>query len=248
MGLAFDNFDEMTNTLSGTDTLHDTMGIMYQNIPKASEEARPVEANTELPSIVLSSRKDRKRSLETEDVLLVPYRKKTKMTVFSYRNTDVFNLPNVNAEAKNLDLVWMMSHALDVGKIPMWVGFNASRYQDNLPKQEVRYMPNLRQPITSLDVIQETLITAQRCAKECEQQFEKPRFNNVFVMPGLFHIEMAFFKAVGKIISDSGGPDMLTDTDVLAPGSLNGFLSGKHFNCCKQLHPMLALAFDSSIS
>ena len=33
MGLAFDNFDEMTQTLAGADTLHDTMGIIYQNVP-----------------------------------------------------------------------------------------------------------------------------------------------------------------------------------------------------------------------
>lgn len=78
MGLVFDNFDEMTNTLSGVDTVHDPMGITYQNIPKASEEAQPVKANTELTSIVPSRRKDRKRSLETEDVLLVSYRKNQK--------------------------------------------------------------------------------------------------------------------------------------------------------------------------
>ena len=32
MGLAFDNYDELTATLSGGETLHDTMGILYQNI------------------------------------------------------------------------------------------------------------------------------------------------------------------------------------------------------------------------
>ena len=163
-----------------------------------------------------------------------------------------------------MDLLWMMSHAFDdTDRTPMWIGFNAIGYQDHLPKQEVRYMPNLRHPITSLDVIHETLVTAQKCALECEQQYavvsydlnaakpamqiqvaEIPKFDNVFIMPGTFHIEMALFKAIGKIISDSGGPDMLTDTDVLAPGSLNGFLSGRHFNRCKRLHPIFALAFE----
>lgn len=76
------------------------------------------------------------------------------------------------------------------------------------------------------------------------QATEKPKFDDVFIMPGAFHIEMAFFKALGKIISDSGGPDMLIDTDVLAPGSLNGFLSEKYFNRCKRLHPILVLAFE----
>ena len=56
---------------------------------------------------------------------------------------------------------------------------------------------------------------------------------------------MAFFKALGKLKAESGGTSMLTDTGVLAPGSLNGFLTGKHFNRCKRLHPLLALAFES---
>ena len=55
---------------------------------------------------------------------------------------------------------------------------------------------------------------------------------------------MAFFKALGKMIEDSGGPTMLIETDVLATGSLNGFLSGKHFNRCKRLHPILGLALE----
>ena len=33
MGLPFDNFDELTQTLSGSDTLHDIMCILYQNMP-----------------------------------------------------------------------------------------------------------------------------------------------------------------------------------------------------------------------
>lgn len=32
MGNAYDNFDEMVQTLSGLNTLHDTMGILYQTI------------------------------------------------------------------------------------------------------------------------------------------------------------------------------------------------------------------------
>ena len=31
---------------------------------------------------------------------------------------------------------------------------------------------------------------------------------------------------------------------MLAPGSLNGFLTGKHFNRCKRLHPILGLALE----
>ena len=105
--------------------------------------------------------------------------------------------------------------------------------------------------------------TTQKCAQECGQQYgvvtydlnaakpamqiqvtDSTKFDNFFIMLGPFHIEMAFFKARGKLIDSSGGPEMLTDTDVLASGSMNGFLSGKHFNRCKRLHPLLALSFE----
>ena len=38
MGNAWDNNNELTHTLSGSDTLHDTMGILYQNQPLLVEE------------------------------------------------------------------------------------------------------------------------------------------------------------------------------------------------------------------
>ena len=37
---------------------------------------------------------------------------------------------------------------------------------------------------------------------------------------------------------------MLTDSGVLAPVSLNGFLHGKYFNRCSLLYPILALALE----
>lgn len=46
-------------------------------------------------------------------------------------------------------------------------------------------------------------------------------------------------------IDGSGGDIILTDSEVLAAGSLNGFLNGKHYNRCKRLHTMLALAFHA---
>lgn len=37
-GLAFDNFDRFVDTSSGKDTLHDTVGIIYQNVDRMLEE------------------------------------------------------------------------------------------------------------------------------------------------------------------------------------------------------------------
>ena len=75
------------------------------------------------------------------------------------------------------------------------------------------------------------------------QQSESPLYDNIFVCFGPFHIMLAFTGLLGYIIDESGGPHSLTDTEVLAAGSLNGFIIGEHFNRCKRLHPMLAQAF-----
>lgn len=146
MDVAFDNFDELTNTLSGADSLHETMSIMYQNLPDTSEKICLPETSvpTTVSLVVSSARTGKKRTLYQQGTLLEPYRQKTEMPVFSYKHTDVFSLPDVSQNARNLDLIWMISHALNVGTVPMLVGYNAKTYEVNLSKQDVRYMRNLR--------------------------------------------------------------------------------------------------------
>ena len=51
---------------------------------------------------------------------------------------------------------------------------------------------------------------------------------------------MAYFKALGKIISESGGPSLLQECQV----SIKSFLSGLSYNKCKRLHEILATAFE----
>ena len=142
----------------------------------------------------------------------------------------------------------------------MWTGWNSQITTDPLPRQIIGYMENLSLPSTQLDVVAETLKVSQRVAEECQkafmivhydlaiakpakqiQQSESPLYDNIFVCFGPFHIQLAYFGSLGYIIDESGGPHILTDTEVLAAGSLNGFISGKHFNRCKWLHPLLSL-------
>lgn len=104
----------------------------------------------------------------------------------------------------------------------------------------------------------------QACAEECGQEYivvfydiaiakmslqiqltEKPKFDKLFANLGEFHIEMTVFKALGKNIYSSGITEILVQSEVLAEGSMNGFLDGKHFNRCKRLHPLVAAALQS---
>eukprot|EP00794_Sanderia_malayensis_P003984 gene3984-4534_t len=50
---------------------------------------------------------------------------------------------------------------------------------------------------------------------------ESPFFDDMFIMFGSFHIELSFFSSLGKMIEGSGGPYVLTESGILAEGSLN---------------------------
>jgi len=169
------------------------------------------------------------------------------MTKFNYSLTAVIEPTHLQI-VKCRDLFWIMNLATN-SEVPMCEGWNALITPDPLPKQSIGYMENINFPPTRLDVVAETLKQSQRVASECEQQYvvvhydlavaklamqiqstEAPLYDNVFICFGPFHILLAYFACLGHIIDGYGGPNILTETVVLAPGSLDGFLSGKHYN------------------
>ena len=53
---------------------------------------------------------------------------------------------------------------------------------------------------------------------------------------GDFHAMNAYFGAIGTFVSGSGFKDILFQAGLCSAGSLDGVLSGKHYNCCWLLH------------
>ena len=107
-------------------------------------------------------------------------------------------------------------------------------------QQKVWYIDQIKQSSTSNTVVIETLRRAMKIAAECKmnsisvtfdlaiakvayqiQATESPAFDSIFINLGAFHIELAYLNAIGKYISESGGPFILTESGVLASGSLN---------------------------
>lgn len=73
MGLFFDNYDELTHTLSGAESLHDAMSILYQvDVP-----VEPVNGESSAMSEkTLATKRSRKGTLPLTDAPLDPYRKR----------------------------------------------------------------------------------------------------------------------------------------------------------------------------
>ena len=125
----------------------------------------------------------------------------------------------------------------------MWHGWNSLKEVDINPQQKVFYMQHIKLPPTRNDVVKETLKRSQTVAvEECGEKYalvtydlavakiakqiqasDSPDFDNVFIMFGSFHTEMSYFGSLGRIIEGSGGPYVLTEVEVVAPGSLNKF-------------------------
>lgn len=55
---------------------------------------------------------------------------------------------------------------------------------------------------------------------------------------------LALFKAIGKFIDDCGIMNIAVESEIIANGSVDGFLKAKHFNRCKRLHPFMALGLE----
>ncbi|KAH9635594.1 hypothetical protein HF086_012263 [Spodoptera exigua] len=269
--VAFDNFDRFVDTTSGKDTMHDTVGIIYQFSSNGADNFDDGAATTSSALEVNDNengegptRKRRRFSEISREIR--PYYSKPKasmqlITVDSFTNT--MNLCKAAAKiAIDKDLLWIMSLSR-IDSVPMWLGYNCMISSDHSEKQKIEYLSPINSSPTSYAIVNETLNMAKEIAEKCQQpeiivtydlaiakmamqiqEQEKPLYNNIFVNLGAFHIEMAFFKAIGKYIDCSGLVEVLVQAEVLAGGSTNSFLDSKHFNRCKRLHPLTAAALQ----
>ena len=126
--------------------------------PLAADVDGDTPAQGEPPSLPSSApgRRRLKRTMDTVPSDIAPYRKVPRMDKFNYNQTDYSHLPDVSDQARKCDMVFMVTHALETEKIPMWCGFNARIHKDEGEKQVVHYMPNLSQS-------QETMLLLKRC-------------------------------------------------------------------------------------
>lgn len=168
-------------------------------------------------------------------------------------------------EANSLNNIWMFMFAINSPRRERWHLFNSKYYTDTNPRQKVAYLQPINKSPVSNAVIQKTMNIALEIAKECSQknlivvydmaiaikafkiqsELAPSPFDDLFIFIGPFHTELSYFKAVGKLIVDSGICSLLVQSGLLANGSVNGFLTGKHFNRCKTLHPVVSVTFKA---
>lgn len=162
--MAFDNHDRFVNTQTGKDTLHDTVGIMYQNIyPKDDDVEEEEEENTGDSKL----NKSRRRSFETIDLELPQCAKKLKKTTnIQTESEDELNIIVHKSLYDRIDRIWMLSHALGLSNTPMWTGFNSKIVTDDTPQQLISYLTPINHSPTNNAVV---FATMQQCTTALQE-------------------------------------------------------------------------------
>ena len=70
------------------------------------------------------------------------------------------------------------------------------------------------------------------------------RFKNIIIYLGDFHYMKEIFAAMGKLITGSGIEEIIFQSGLCSSGSLNGVVSGSHYNRCWTVHSHLAEAVE----
>ena len=246
-GLAWDNYNEILETLSGLGALNDTVGICFQNVDEiASDLVKQQEQQASASKPPPQPWKLGKRKFTPTGKNIAPYHKKPKIKRMDFAIRTVPRPPRVTTDQYN-DMLWMMSCSLYV--TPMWQGWNSKLIEDPLPQTRIRYMNNITLPSTRLDVVKETMRISNEVRKECGEEYmvptydlaiakpalkiqeeESPELDALFVAFGTMHIEGCVDGTIGYFIDGSGGLELLVDVGVLGPGSLNGLVKGKFYN------------------
>ena len=76
------------------------------------------------------------------------------------------------------------------------------------------------------------------------QTLDASRFDKLLIMVGNFHLELAFYGVIGTFLNESGAEYLLTESGILAEGSLMSFIRGKYYNRCVRIRDILALVME----
>lgn len=265
-GVAFNNFDRFVDTPTGKDTLHDTVGIIFQDIVETPDQGDNIENEASTSRNENSGQsigKRLRRSFDAITVELQPYLKKPRVNESLLPITGQLPESDMSKSVRQINFVWLLSHICKIPFTPSWTGFNSLIHLDENLKQRVSYLTTINSSPTSKEVVQETLYQCLKIASECNQDYievtydlgiakiayqiqstERPTFDKVFIHIGSFHLIMAYFKACGKFIENCGITNILVNANVLAQGSVNSFIAGKHYNRCRRLYPLISLALN----
>ncbi|KAF7990491.1 hypothetical protein HCN44_000296 [Aphidius gifuensis] len=235
------------------------------SIPATTENSCTLEEydtsiNTNVISTVNKKRKSSERiSFDIAEYLKIP-RMSEKLALIPDEVTDCTKTINFHS---NFNLLWVISHAMRVENLPMWMEFNSWFNSDDTMLQKVWDITPINESPTSKEIVHHTLEQCVKIAEELRQKYiqvtydlsiwqvarqilssDKEKFQNIFCHMGGFDLDMAFKHAIGKFHEDCGITSIMVESGIIASSSVGRFISGKDYKICKRLYPITSLALQ----
>ncbi|XP_038063921.1 uncharacterized protein LOC119734467 [Patiria miniata] len=252
--LVWDNNDFGEETLSGKGTTHNTNGIAIQHS----------EPQTFTTDVKQSMARTRKRSLPAPDVDLVTFRgaKKASPTSFAFGVAleEEYHMSLMEHPMRK-DAAYYLTKIPQKRLLPAWTGFNQLLNKELPPKATVAYLPVIDASPTDLNTVNTILHKSVEIANKLELpsvvvvvdqaiyakaqtiRWQTPHFmDRIVIRLGAFHTTMTALATIGKRFCDAGLQDILIESDVVAPGSMNGVINGHHYNRSIRCHKVMAEA------
>ena len=137
---------------------------------------------------------------------------------------------------------------------------------DPVQKTIVTYLSPIPSKVTDFNAIEQYLMYMQKLAEEVNMPYVNvtldvgaamnayklccnypERYYNVLIHLGDFHFLKENFNLTGRIIEGSGFDDTVFQAEVCSSGSLNGVLSGSHYNRSWTVHSIFSEALERPI-
>ncbi|XP_041948124.1 uncharacterized protein LOC121709114 [Alosa sapidissima] len=136
-----------------------------------------------------------------------------------------------------------------------------ARDQEPISQDIVGYLPTINSPATELNTVFEILKQSELIRKELHLETivvvmdqalyakaaertwkHREWFPNILLRMGTFHTICNALAIIGKRFRDAGLKDICIEAGVVAEGSINGVLDGKHYNRAVRVHRYISEA------
>ena len=269
---AFDNFDHIENTLSGIDSSHDTVAVVFQE-KDGSRRGKPYVSETD----VVHGPKAFNVELQCQKLQSFV---RPAIRPLLPDNFHLMNCPQDKRllyDEKKKDQIWALSRIHfgksveikpSIQKVPSWSGVNAIWSSEQIPVSQVSFLPVLPFPVTEYSTVYTELNNLKsllstlcqsnlpvacdegvyRIAREI-QLFRPEEFKNIVLCMGTFHMTKVALGCIGKYLKGSGAQTILVESTMFGPNVVESVFSGRNYvrsltgmQCLKEALERLQLA------
>ena len=203
-----------------------------------------------------------KRKLKKSESTILEYHRSRKRVGPTFTNitSDVAcQKKEHHLSGRRLDMMYAMMRFFQPGRVPTWTGFNTLMHtSDELVKSKIGYLPVLEASPTEMNTVVTIMSRSVHIAnvirvhsvvivldqaiysKVQEIRWSSDEFKDRLVVRlGEFHTCMHFLGVIGKRFGSAGLFDILVESGVVAHGSVNAVLDGKHYNRAVRAHKVV---------